>query len=56
MKKEYVKPQMEVVNCSSRTKLLSGSGDDPYLEESDDNPYWEGPGETPSGCKSNWWC
>lgn len=47
MKKAYTKPQMEVVSYSNEAPLLAGSGD---------NPYWEGPGETPEGCQSNWWC
>lgn len=48
MKKEYVAPKMEVVDYDVKTQLLAGSGED--------NPYWEGPGEVPEGCQSNWWC
>lgn len=50
MKKEYTKPTMEVVEYDMKTQLLAGSSDEPG------NPYWEGPGETPAGCQSNWWC
>ena len=47
MKKAYVKPQIEVVSYTNEAQILAGSG---Y------NPYWEGPGEVPEGCQSNWWC
>lgn len=49
MKKSYVKPTMEVVSYDAQTSLLAGSSDE-------SNPYWEGPGEVPEGCQSNWWC
>lgn len=39
MKKEYVKPKMEVVDYSSEAKLLSGSGEDLCWEESEDDNY-----------------
>ena len=49
MKKEYVAPKMEVVDYNVKTQLLADSGEE-------GNPYWEGPGEVPEGCQSNWWC
>ena len=49
MKKEYVAPKMEVVDYDVKTQLLACSGEE-------GNPYWEGPGEVPEGCQSNWWC
>jgi hypothetical protein len=45
-KKEYVAPKMEVIDYAPETKLLAGSGDD---------PYWHKP-DTPPGCQSAWWC
>lgn len=47
MKKEYIKPTMEVVDYDMQTALLVGSGD---------NPYWKEPDEPEEGCQSNWWC
>jgi len=49
MKKQYIKPTMEVVTYASETALLAGSSEET-------NPYWEGPGEVEEGCQSNWWC
>ena len=49
MKKEYVATKMEVVDYDMKTQLLAVSGEE-------GNPYWEGPGEVPEGCQSNWWC
>lgn len=48
--KNYVVPEMEVIDMSHQTELLSGSGDNQYWK-----PGWEGP-ETPEGCESGWWC
>lgn len=45
-KKQYVAPKMEVIDYAPETKLLAGSGDD---------PYWHKP-DTPPGCQSAWWC
>jgi len=47
MKKQYVKPAMEVVEYDMQAALLAGSGD---------NPYWKEPDEPEEGCQSNWWC
>ena len=48
-KKLYVKPKMEMIDMPVEGSLLSGSSEE-------GNPYWEGPGEVPEGCQSNWWC
>jgi hypothetical protein len=48
-KKSYVKPNMEIMDMPVECALLAGSGEE-------GNPYWEGPGEVPEGCQSNWWC
>lgn len=47
MKKEYIKPQMEIVAMESGEALLSGSGD---------NQWWKEPPEPEEGCESAWWC
>jgi len=47
--KKYVAPEMEVIDMSHQTELLSGS----------DNQYWKGPWgepEKPENCKSAYWC
>jgi hypothetical protein len=48
--KNYVAPEMEVIDMSHQTELLSGS----------DNQYWKGPWGEPDppaeGCKSSWHC
>jgi hypothetical protein len=48
--KKYVAPEMEVIDMSHQTELLTGSGD---------NQYWKGPWgepEKPENCKSAYWC
>lgn len=46
MKKEYIKPQLEILDMETGTALLAGSGDD---------PYWVPP-EEKEGCETPWWC
>jgi hypothetical protein len=46
MKKEYIKPQLEILDMETGTALLSGSSD---------NPYWIPP-EEKEGCDTPWWC
>ena len=43
--KNYVAPEMEVIDMSHQTELLSGS----------DNPWWVPPKEK-EGCETPWWC
>jgi hypothetical protein len=47
MKKEYKKPEMNVLSLESDCALLAGS--------SEDNPYWKAP-EEKEGCDTPWWC
>ena len=49
MKKQYMKPTMEVVTYDSETDVLT-------VSNGETNPYWGGPGEVEEGCQSNWWC
>ena len=46
MKKEYVKPAMEIMEADMQSTLLAGSSD---------NPYWQPP-EEKEGCETPWWC
>lgn len=48
--KKYTTPKMEIIDAEMNNALLCASGDESC------NPYWEGPGEVPEGCQSNWWC
>lgn len=48
MKKEYIKPQMDIISMDAPTTLLVGSG-------TEDDPYWTPP-EEKEGCDTPWWC
>lgn len=47
MKKKYAKPVMDIIEMTSQTELLAGSGED---------PWWKEPDEPEEGCQSAWWC
>lgn len=53
VKKEYIKPQMDILSMESEVALLS---------DSCQNPHWCGPWKEPepepeeNGCQSSWWC
>ena len=50
--KKYVAPEMEVIDMSHQTELLTGS-------DGEKNRFWEGPWGEPEpkdGCKSAYWC
>ena len=46
MKKEYKKPEMNVMSFEHTPQLLSGSGED----------QWWVPPEEKEGCETPWWC
>ena len=47
MKKQYIKPQMEVIEYGVGAQLLAGSSED---------PWWKEPDPPEEGCQSSWWC
>ena len=47
MKKEYIKPQLEILDMEAGTALLAGSGDDPYWVPPEEKEGCETPGGAP---------
>lgn len=46
MKKQYVKPTMEILEADVQSQLLAGSSD----------PWWKEPDPPEEGCESSWHC
>ena len=46
-KKEYIKPEMEILDMAHNTELLAGS--------CESNAFWKCP-EVEEGCDNAWWC